>query len=124
MTFSTRLEWLFVVCGVSLGGLPVLGNLVESSEEVRGSEIFVSRISIMTSTRIVEEVFLAERNMMSVMSTVVMRPVLFVSVSCVRIELVKLITVWSAVLGRGSEEMPKLSLLLGLLRARRERRRG
>lgn len=72
MTFSTRLEWLFVVRGVSLGGLPVLGNLVESSKEVRGSKIFVPSIGVMTSTRIVEEVFLAERNMMSVMSTVLM----------------------------------------------------
>lgn len=114
---------MFLVCDIPFRRLPIVTDLIENSKEVRGSEIFVSGITILfSSIGVVMNVSLAVGYVVSVLPTRVMRPVGFASISRMCIELIELITVRCAVLGRRNEELPKPSLLLRLLLVRRERR--
>jgi hypothetical protein len=96
--------------------------LVESGQEVCGPEVFISNIGTLAVVRVVVKVFLAVRNMVSVVAVQVIGPMWFTSVSCVCVKLVKLVAIGGAILGRGNKKLSESSLL-SLLRTGGERRR-
>ena len=70
MTLSTRREWIFLVSYIPFRRLRIVTSLVEDSEEVRGSEILISSITILVSSvGIVIKVSLAVGYVMTVLPT-------------------------------------------------------
>jgi hypothetical protein len=123
LTFSTRRKRVFFVPDVPFRRLPVITNLVEYGEEVRGLEIFVLDTTfLLFSIGIVVHVSLAVGYVMSMLLVGVVRPMMFAGVGCMSVKLVKLIAVWGTVLGRGNKKLSKSGLLLRLLLAGTERR--
>lgn len=122
VAFSAVREWMVLSSIVPFGRLPIIANLVESGQEVCRPEVFISSIGTLAVIRVVEKVFLAVRNMMSVVAIQVMRPMWLASVSRVCVKLVKLVTIGCAILGRGNKKLSESSLWR-LLRTGRERRR-
>ena len=69
MALATRREWMFLLPNIPFRRLPIVTNLGEGGEEVRGSEMFISGILILVaSIRIVIAVSLAVGGMVSVLS--------------------------------------------------------
>jgi len=107
---------LLLLRNVPLRRLPVVTNLFENGKEVRRPEIFISGTTVLVGPiSIVKHVPLAVGNVMSVLPAHMIRPVGFAGISRMCVELVKLITVGSTVLGRGDEELSESGLLLKLL---------